>query len=310
MGQTRLYDYGRPLQASTQIVANASLCAAGVLFGLELSPLAGQISMAAGAAITPEGVLVVEDEARTLAFTLTAAVKQYTLFMDHTFGLQSGGSPATYVLEEGLTEQSATATRTVIGWVVYPGGSVALDSSMLYAPASLRVGGAPTPPPLLLAGFPVMDGPLAEGKLISVLAADVSASQSIAFASEVTRWTNAHAVNPEDADLYFYAEPSGISPKLVELSYATSDIGVILEVYLRRRSPTTGVWSETLVDTQTGVVVVLAAVDIYNYSLAMLPANRPTATEQWGLRLRVTLPALQTFDLRALRVSNSAVPSV
>jgi hypothetical protein len=134
MSQKRYIDFGNPASAAAAKTIQRQLFAPQVLRadGAFLSAQApDQIVIQPHAVIFESGVILVEDEVRVVTVPTTNNSTHYTLYYEHFDDDQIGGVPATLRLVAGLS--STVANGVVLGWVVYPGASVALSNAMVYA---------------------------------------------------------------------------------------------------------------------------------------------------------------------------------
>jgi hypothetical protein len=118
----------------------SSIMAPGRLLGMEMTASAAdQIAVTAGTILMPNGILVHEDEVKYVQVSNTAFAANYTL----TYQLEDvdviGGVPASLNLIAGIVKQDTLTDSTVIGWVLYPGGAVALNDSHLVLADAIRV---------------------------------------------------------------------------------------------------------------------------------------------------------------------------
>lgn len=140
MVQTRIVEYGALVQSSDMPTVIANIMAPGRLEGMAFSATANNIlSISPGTVLLPDGVMISEDQTKSLVINNTAFATNYTV----TYQFQSadviGGSPATLNLLTGIVKQESLSDSTVLGWILYPGGSVALDTSMFVQPRPVRV---------------------------------------------------------------------------------------------------------------------------------------------------------------------------
>jgi len=128
---------GDPVDAAVLQEILSSLVDPGILKGFQLSTTSSNtIAILAGAAMTDSGVLIVEDEMLTRQITLTINPANYTIYYSYGPNATFGGNPATLYVQPGLIEAYDPSTGlhfpngVVLGWLQYPGGSVALNDSM------------------------------------------------------------------------------------------------------------------------------------------------------------------------------------
>jgi len=92
-----------------------------------------------GSALLPDGVLIIEDEPKTLVIGNSSFAADYTILYQLEDSSTLGGSPAILRATSGITKQSSFTDSVVLGWVRYPGGAVPLSSAHFVQPFPLRV---------------------------------------------------------------------------------------------------------------------------------------------------------------------------
>jgi hypothetical protein len=133
MSQKRFLDYGTTADASKTKVMHAQLFAPQVLRAdapMFSAVVPDQLLINPHAVMFDSGVILVEDEVtiKTIATTFNSA--NYTVYYEHVDEDLIGGVAAILRVAAGLLR--AVSNGVVLGWVVYPGGSVPLANSMLY----------------------------------------------------------------------------------------------------------------------------------------------------------------------------------
>jgi hypothetical protein len=135
--QTRLITLGDPVDAPTIQKILSSLSTPGILDGMELTaPASNSVGVTPGAALTDSGVMIVEDEIRTLPFNLTVAPSNFTIYYQYQPSTVFGGSPASLQMEAGLLTQEGFSGGVLLGWIRYPGGSVPLNAASHFTSAA------------------------------------------------------------------------------------------------------------------------------------------------------------------------------
>lgn len=115
----------------------SDLCDPGILKGYELTAAtANTVTVNPGVAMTDSGVLIIEDEQRNMPFTLTVSPQNFTVFYQYIPTKNFGGNPATLTLQPGLIPAEGFVNGVVIGWIKYPGSSVALDPDTMFIQAN------------------------------------------------------------------------------------------------------------------------------------------------------------------------------
>lgn len=120
--------------ASTENFKRAlgALFAPQLLYGAELSIAPGSVLQIAPHGCCFEGgAILTESEQRTLDIPLGAAARNWTIRYRYSDTNMFRISSADLALEEGLL--ASGGERAVLGWIRYPGGSVAASASMLRA---------------------------------------------------------------------------------------------------------------------------------------------------------------------------------
>lgn len=129
--QVRYYNYGTTANAEGLKAVHSSILSPQLLFGGELAVYSTDtISIAPCGLVFGDGVVMTESEIKYHTFALGGAAASWTVSYQHIDAAVSSGVPAELTVETGLL--SSTSVRTVIGWVIYPGGSVPLSSEMLF----------------------------------------------------------------------------------------------------------------------------------------------------------------------------------
>lgn len=130
MSQKRIYDYGDPVTAEDDNLTRRHLNNAGVYTGMDLGvDTSGNLTLAAGAILLPDGFLCVEDDELTLTFSPPGRATNYTVVATHDDRSITGGVEVEYAIQSGL---STTVTDGIpIGWIYHPGGGATLTATML-----------------------------------------------------------------------------------------------------------------------------------------------------------------------------------
>jgi hypothetical protein len=254
----------------------SNLMAPGRLAGLDFSVAAAdQLSITPGTCLLPDGVLILEDQIKTLLVPNSSFSTSYTVIYRLQDARVLGGSPALLSLLPGLAPQSNFTDATVLGWIQYPGGSVPLQPSQFNQPTSLQVqpqdhrinftatapfAGAIRPPGSRPGGVALRSLPVAD------LAANLS--QTMAFGGLPARILGASVVStaPQASDPLNYVQYQIRSGATTLLSHSTAPAAQgplaanVAAPLVRQPGPTnifvippTGV--ATLVVARTGTVV-------------------------------------------------------
>ena len=146
MTQRRLFDFYADLTDEQFYTLHGALHQPGKLYGFMPTVSGTSIQVTAGGIITPEGVVIVDDAVQTLPPAATpvpgAAARRYTAVLQHINTEIVGGVAATWVLldhpTDFYTQDTVASDQTVVFWLNYPGGSVALADSMIIPGPSVR----------------------------------------------------------------------------------------------------------------------------------------------------------------------------
>lgn len=137
MSQRRYVNFGTDADSSKVKAINQALAAPQVLraedpFMQAVAP--DQLVVQPHTVIFDSGIILDENEQLVFTVPTTFSAASYTLAYQHVDEDIIGGTAATIELQSGLFE--TLADSVILGWVQYPGGSVALDNSMIF-PARL-----------------------------------------------------------------------------------------------------------------------------------------------------------------------------
>lgn len=135
---------GDPVTAEGIQTILFALAVPSILTGMELTaPTSDQIAVSPGSALTDSGVIISETEIKLLGppqYTLqTVQPKNYTILYQYTPSNNFGGNPAVLVLQDGLIPPSSFQNGIILGWLKYPGASVALTNSMFVSAKRVKV---------------------------------------------------------------------------------------------------------------------------------------------------------------------------
>ena len=140
MSQRRINIFGDFIDAMDLPEAFSHMFSAGRYTGNVFSVAdSSHLRLSAGSFMLPNGVVVLEDEYKDLLIPNSSAPISYTVIYQSEDDLLMGGSPAILRLTSGLYQQDIFTDSTVMGWVVYPGGSVPLSASHFLQPNYLRI---------------------------------------------------------------------------------------------------------------------------------------------------------------------------
>lgn len=132
MAQRRIFNFGDTLTQDKVKTANSKLFPSIVYDGFDIS-VSGvdSVSLSPGTLMLPDGVVLQETLAITVSLLglLGASATDFTIVALHVDQQQLGGVAATYNVISGFL--STYDNATVIGWIRYPGGSIALTEDMI-----------------------------------------------------------------------------------------------------------------------------------------------------------------------------------
>lgn len=320
--QKRYHDFARFVRAEDQNAVHAALVEAGVLFGLDMAASGDGVSLeiAAGAALTPSGVVVVDSDTREREFIPSADPKIVTVSLVSTFTRIQAGNQAIIEFREveddasdpvfstTVVDADDNLTGVVIGWIRYPGGSVALANRMLFpAPKLQRLNpwfddtrsnpfvDAVTP---IDRKAPYTDSP---GVLVVFQDSNIVAAHSVAGnLLPRTVWTNNHGASDKHSDIVLTpTKPAVFRPKEVKIGCITTHADCTVAVYVNVDG------TETLIDTITGVVSGEQSVRIPDNLITEAPQ---ISGIEWGIRIRLTIPPTMTTTVNSIRVNAGPVP--
>lgn len=138
--QRRINIFGDFIDAMDLPDAFAHMFSAGRYTGNVFSVAdSSHLRLSAGSLMLPNGVVVLEDEYKDLTIPNSSSPISYTIIYQSEDDLLMGGSPAILRPITGLFRQDAFSDAAVMGWVLYPGGSVPLSLSHFFQPDYLRV---------------------------------------------------------------------------------------------------------------------------------------------------------------------------
>lgn len=274
MVQTRTVDYGAAIHSSDMPFDISSIMSAGRLVGMTLSASAAdQIAITPGTVLMPDGVLVHEDEVKYLQVANTAFAVNYSI----VYTLQStdviGGSPADLNLVAGIVKQESLTDATVIGWVLYPGGAVALDESFLIEADTIRVEPRSAKlDALYLPPFPESLRPPEErrgsvqvrgGRLSNLNSASSIASQAAGIAGRLVSAsvvTDASiAANGSNYDVISVVRSFAVTGSTTALNPNISNVSDVSRIYVGQGISGTGIPSGATVGSISGSTVTMSA---------------------------------------------------
>lgn len=161
--QSILIPQGAPVVAADIQEILTFIANPGILQGMDLiAANASAIGMTPGAALTDSGIIIYETEQQTLPFTASVNSANYTIYYSYTPNNNYGGQTAQLSLQNGLIAPSNFSNGVLLGWLVYPGGSIQLNGSMFISAPRLKL----TEPVVKVQGNFLMSYPPFSSKLI------------------------------------------------------------------------------------------------------------------------------------------------
>lgn len=140
MTQKRIQDFGSPVVASSLKALNSAFVTSAILAGNEfIVDSANRLRINPGTAVTNQGVIIIEDEAKFLTITNTSVPVDYTIFYFHEDADVSGGVAAILTLDTGILTES-DVSGVILGYVRYPGGGIPLAVEHFVQPPVLKIG--------------------------------------------------------------------------------------------------------------------------------------------------------------------------
>lgn len=137
MAQKRVFDYWDPIPSLDDNETRQYLETAGVYAGFGLgADASGNLEIALGVGLQPDGVMWQETSSFTLSFSAPGAATNYTVIATHTDRQISGGVAVEYSIVSGLF--SSVASSVVLGWIYHPGGGVPLTTAYLVDAPKVR----------------------------------------------------------------------------------------------------------------------------------------------------------------------------
>jgi hypothetical protein len=138
--QSILIPQGAPVVASDIQEILTFLASPGILQGMSLiAANASAIGLTPGAALTDSGIIIYETEQQTIPFTASVNSANYTIYYSYTPNNNYGGQTGQLSIQKGLIAPENFSNGVLLGWLVYPGGSVQLNGSMFISAPRLKL---------------------------------------------------------------------------------------------------------------------------------------------------------------------------
>ena len=206
----------------------------GILSGFNLIAYSSSIiGIEPGSAMTDSGVLIIEDELQQYPFTQSINPANYTIYYSYAPSLNFGGNPAVLNIQIGLIDPANFSNGVILGWLLYPGSSAPLNTSMFVSAPRLKL----TEPSQKVINNFITDYPPFVPKLTlaSVAGPSLTVTDSYDGANfcPITTFTNAAGSLSTSVYLLPFKVPLyGLGQVLLELSTQT---GALLTVTILRR---------------------------------------------------------------------------
>jgi hypothetical protein len=315
-GEKRYHDFARFILAEDQNTVQSKFFSPGVLEGcaLSVSDDATLLEISAGSAITPDGVVVVNDATRSLSFLPAADPAVFTLVLVHEFDLQQGGRSSILELREimdggnpvfgtqVLDEDDEEEEGTVLGWINYPGGAVDLDSTMIFEAPKIRV----TTPFLPAQGNVPLDyrALFMNSPGIAVIPQDSDVDQTNSLdggtSFPISTWTNNHAATTKTLDMVLMANREAhFRPKQILIDITATHALTSMEVRINVDG------SETSLDTLVGAFSSEQEVRVDD---SLMTDEQALEGVSFGIRLIISIPPTQSITLKRVRVEAGPIP--
>ncbi len=133
MSQQRFYDFGDPVNSVDDNSIRRFLEVPGVYGGFDLGvDTFGDVTIAAGYGLMPDGVVWQEDAVRTLDFFVPGVATVYTVVATHDDRVITGGVAVEYALQTG--ELTFVTDGVILGWIYHPGGVPLASTHIVQVP--------------------------------------------------------------------------------------------------------------------------------------------------------------------------------
>jgi len=322
MGEQRYFDFGRLYKAEDQNEVQKSFADACVLEGFDLGVSTDGLllTISTGRAITPEGVIITNDNDREFTFDRTADAKKYTVSLVHTFSAVQNGRISTVELREvtdsggspifsgTVNDLDGNLEGTVLGWVDYPGGSIDLSIDHIYnaarrqaLPPTSNLTSSPSPED----GYvPVsVNAPYISSPGLVVDSDTLTPTQAVdGDGFPYTTWTNSTGSDKTILLTFVPTKPTYHRPKAIEHDLLISGLGDSVTQF-QVTAPGYSGWSVS----STGDIA--AGDKVINISGTTFPvAPNLVSGFKWIARLQVTLKPSSSMRLTYFRVKAGPIP--
>ncbi len=140
MSQRRINVYGDLIDTADMPDMISNIMAPGRIIGCNFTVAGSDLMyVTPGSCLLPDGVLVLEDEAKSLIVPNSSLPADYTIVYQLEDTIILGGSPAILRLLTGIKRQQDFPDGVILGWLRYPGGSIPISPEFFIQPSHLRI---------------------------------------------------------------------------------------------------------------------------------------------------------------------------
>lgn len=142
MSQKRYINFGADMNADDLNDSRKQYIAPTVLSGGVFVAADNKLRIASTSLALPSGIIVTEDQYKTLTLSGVPGdvSKNFTIVYSHDDQDVINGTAAILEVYNDLLAQSSLSNATIIGWVTYPGGGVALSSEHFIQTRPVKLG--------------------------------------------------------------------------------------------------------------------------------------------------------------------------
>jgi hypothetical protein len=139
MAQQRFINFGDTVLATRINQISTAIVEAGVLSGAAFSKFDDDILSVGPSSVMLPTLLLEESVSTNIIIPLSAGPQGYTIVYEHQNQNVQGGVAAQMVRETGIFSYGDLPNTVILGWVLYPGGSVALNESFFIEAPKLQI---------------------------------------------------------------------------------------------------------------------------------------------------------------------------
>jgi hypothetical protein len=139
MTQQRFINFGDTVLATRINQISTAIMDAGVLSGAAFSVFDSDHLSVGPSRVMLTDLLLEESVSTNILIDLSAGPKNYTIVYEHQNQNVQGGSAAQMLRLDGIFSFGDLENTVILGWVIYPGGSVALDTRFFIEAPKLRI---------------------------------------------------------------------------------------------------------------------------------------------------------------------------